>query len=49
MTGSPSAALVTVIGAAGWLGGHWLFAVRHHYFRSPPARRVFVEALSRAA
>jgi hypothetical protein len=46
-TGSPSAALLTVLGGLGWLGGHWLFAARKHYFSSPLARRIFLEALPR--
>ena len=41
-TGSPAGALLAVLGGLAWLGGHWLFAVRHHYFGSPLARRVFV-------
>jgi hypothetical protein len=45
MTDSPSAALLAVVSALAWLGGHWLFAVRHHYFASPFARRVFNQAL----
>jgi hypothetical protein len=44
-TGSLSAALVAVLGALAWLAGHWLFALRHHYFVSPLARRVFNDAL----
>lgn len=47
MTGSLSAALLAVIGVLAWLAGQWLFAVRHHYFRSPLARRVFLETLLR--
>jgi Flp pilus assembly protein protease CpaA len=46
-TGSPTMATVSVLGAVAWLAGHWLFAVRHHYFRSPLARRVFQGALPR--
>ena len=46
-TSSLSAALLAAIGAFAWLAGHWLFAVRHHYFRSPLARRVFLETLPR--
>ena len=46
-TGSPSAALVTLLGAAAWLGGQWHYGARHHCFRSPLARRVFHEALPR--
>jgi hypothetical protein len=47
MTGSLSAVLVTVLGCLAWLAGHWLFGLRHHYFCSPLARRVFHEALPR--
>lgn len=44
-TGAPAMALATILGAAAWLAGHWLFALRHHYYRSPLARRIFVDAL----
>jgi hypothetical protein len=46
-TGSPSATLLALVGAVAWLGGHWLFAVRNHYYASPLARRVFNHALPR--
>jgi hypothetical protein len=46
-TGSLAVALLALLGGLAWLGGHWLFAVRHHYFSSPLARRVFYEALPR--
>ncbi len=46
-TGAPAAALATVLGALAWLAGHWLFAARHHFFGSPLARRIFLEALPR--
>jgi len=46
-SGSPAVALLTVLGALAWLAGHWLYAVRYHYFSSPLARRVFLEALPR--
>jgi len=46
-TGSASAALLAVPGALAWLAGHWLFAVRNHYYRSPLARRVFLAAMPR--
>jgi hypothetical protein len=39
-TGSPTAALLTILGALAWLAGH-----RHHYCGSPLARRVFFEVL----
>jgi len=47
-TGSLAAALLSLLGGLAWLGGHWLFAVRHHHFSSPLARRVFYEALPRS-
>jgi hypothetical protein len=46
-TNSPSAALLTVLGGLAWLAGQWHYAARHHYFSSPLARRVFLEALPR--
>jgi hypothetical protein len=46
-SGSPAMAAASILGGLAWLGGHWLYAVRHHYFRSPLARRVFHEALPR--
>jgi hypothetical protein len=46
-TGSPSAALLTLLGAVAWLCGQWHYGARHHCFRSPLARRVFYEALPR--
>lgn len=47
-TGSPGMAIVSVLGGIAWLAGHWLYAFRHHYFRSPLARRIFVEVLPAA-
>jgi hypothetical protein len=44
-TGSPAAALLTVLGGLAWLAGQWLFAVRHKYFKSPLAHRVFHDIL----
>lgn len=44
-TGSLAMITVSVLGVLAWLVGHWLFAVRHHYYRSPLARRVFNDAL----
>jgi hypothetical protein len=46
-TGSPSAALATVLGGLAWLCGQWHHAARHHCISSPLARRVFLEALPR--
>ncbi len=45
MTGSLTMAATTITGAVAWLAGHWLFAVRHHYFRFPLARRIFLDRL----
>ena len=47
VTGSPSAAPLTLLGMVAWLCGQWLYGARHHCFRSPLARRVFYEALPR--
>jgi len=44
-TGSPVMAIATVVGTLAWLAGHWLFALRRHYFRSPLAQRIFLEAV----
>jgi hypothetical protein len=41
------AALLTAVGGVAWLAGHWVYAVRHHYFFSPLARRIFVQVLPR--
>jgi hypothetical protein len=46
-TGSPAMAAASILGALAWLAGHWLFAVRNHYYASPLARRVFNQALPR--
>ncbi len=45
VTGSLTMAVAALLGAVAWLAGHWLYAVRHHYFRTPLARRVFMDAL----
>jgi hypothetical protein len=44
-TGSPGMAAAAIVGAVAWLAGHWLFAIRQHYFRSPLARRIVLRAL----
>jgi hypothetical protein len=44
-TGSASMALGALVGALVWLAGHWLSALRHHYYRSPLARRIFLTLL----
>jgi hypothetical protein len=44
-TGSIAAGLIAVLGGLAWLAGHWLFATRNHYYRSPLARRLFLVAM----
>lgn len=39
--------LGVALGSLAWLAGHWLFAVRHHVYRSPLARRIFLQLLPR--
>jgi hypothetical protein len=46
VTGSPAMAVASLLGVLAWLAGHWLFALRHHYFCSPLARRIFTDALT---
>jgi hypothetical protein len=46
-TGSVMAGLIAVLGGLAWLAGHWLSAARHHYYRSPLVRRVFLVAVPR--
>jgi hypothetical protein len=43
--GSPGMAIATILGSIAWLAGQWLFGLRHHYYRSALARRVFLEWL----
>jgi hypothetical protein len=44
-SGSFAAGIFSVLGGVAWLAGHWVFAARNHYYRSPLARRVFLTAL----
>lgn len=39
------ALVIALIGAVMWLAGHWLFALRHHAYRSPLAQRIFLTML----
>jgi hypothetical protein len=41
----PVALVAVVAGAVAWSAGHWLFALRHHRYRSPLARRIYLQAL----
>lgn len=40
ITGSLSGGPIVLLGLLAWLARHWLFAVRHRYFRSVLARRI---------
>jgi hypothetical protein len=44
-SGSPTMVVASILGGLAWLTGHWLYAVRHHCFRSPLARRIVLRAL----
>jgi hypothetical protein len=35
--------VVAAFGVVIWLAGHWLFAIRHHYIKSPLARRLLLQ------
>ena len=43
--GPLTGAFVALLGIALWLAGHWLFAFRHHAYRSTLAQRIFLQAL----
>jgi hypothetical protein len=43
--GHPVGLLITAPGAAAWAAGHWLYALRHHTYKSPLARRLFTQLL----
>jgi hypothetical protein len=39
--GSPGGVPVALLGAFGWLAGHWHYALRHQEYKSPLARQLF--------
>jgi uncharacterized membrane protein len=41
----PAGLLVALLGAALWTAGHWLYTLRHHAYKSPLARRLFLQLL----
>lgn len=43
--GNPIALFMVVLGFVMWLAGHWHFALRHHDYKSPLARRIFLQVL----
>ncbi|UTI63339.1 hypothetical protein NBH00_18530 [Paraconexibacter antarcticus] len=42
-TGTAAGLVIAVAGALAWLGGHTLYATRHHTYRSPLARRLYTQ------
>ena len=40
-----TAIAILVLGLILWLSGHWLFAFRHHFFRSALAQQIFMRLL----
>lgn len=38
-----------LLGALAWLVGNWIYAFRHHEYRGPLARRVFLQVLPERA
>ena len=46
LTPAHTVAVVAILaGTVAWLAGHWLHALRHHHYRSPLARRIYLQAL----
>lgn len=39
--GTPASLLIVLLGGVAWLAGHWLFAYKHHLYKSAIAQRVF--------
>lgn len=39
--GTPASLIIVLLGGVAWLGGHWLFAYKHHVFKSGIAQRLF--------
>jgi hypothetical protein len=45
LMGDAVALFMVVLGFVMWLAGHWHFALRHHEYKSPLARRIFLQVL----
>ena len=41
----PLGLLLSATGALLWALGHWHYALRHHAYKSPLARRLFIDVL----
>jgi hypothetical protein len=44
-SGAATGFFILVFGLFLWLAGHWHFALRHHAYKSPLARRIFLLVL----
>lgn len=44
-TRHPIGLLLAALGVLSWVGGHWHYALRHHTYKSPLARRLFLDVL----
>jgi hypothetical protein len=42
---NPAGIAPLIIGLLLWLAGHWHYALRHHYYKSPLAQRIFQQLL----
>lgn len=40
LTGTTEALVILIMGAVGWLGGHWLYRVKHGAYKSPVAAGI---------
>jgi hypothetical protein len=43
--GHPLGLLFVALGVVAWMAGHWHYALRHHTYKSPLARRLFLQLL----
>jgi CDP-diglyceride synthetase len=43
--GHPIGLLIAALGALLWAAGHWHYALGHHTYKSPLARRLFIDLL----
>lgn len=39
--GIPAELIIVLLGAVAWLGGHWLYAYKHHFYKSAIAGRIY--------
>jgi hypothetical protein len=44
-TTNPIGLALAALGGLAWLAGQWLYALRHHTYKSPLARRIYLQAL----